>query len=207
MSDYESAREELRAAELELMLQRESVAEMRRNLPAGPAVEDYAFQSERGLIPLSGLFESPAQPLLLYHFMYGKKQTAPCPMCSMWADGWNAVIQHLRRNLNFAMVSAAPIDETLELARGRGWNDLRWLSAAENTFKADIGGEDEEGGQWPFISAYELIDGHPHLTYSGGAHITGKHWRGLDLFSPVWHLLDLTRSGRGDWMPGLSPGR
>jgi predicted dithiol-disulfide oxidoreductase (DUF899 family) len=27
-------------------------------------------------------------------------------------------------------------------------------------------------------------------------------YRGLDLLSPVWNLLDLTRAGRGDWMPG-----
>ena len=28
--------------------------------------------------------------------------------------------------------------------------------------------------------------------------------RGIDLLSPVWHLLDLTRRGRGDWYPALS---
>jgi predicted dithiol-disulfide oxidoreductase (DUF899 family) len=28
--------------------------------------------------------------------------------------------------------------------------------------------------------------------------------RGIDLLSPVWHLLDLTPGGRGDWYP--SPG-
>ncbi len=31
----------------------------------------------------------------------------------------------------------------------------------------------------------------------------GGRLGGLDLFSPVWHLLDLTRQGRGDWMPKL----
>ncbi len=27
--------------------------------------------------------------------------------------------------------------------------------------------------------------------------------RGIDLLSPVWHLLDLTRQGRGDWFAAL----
>ena len=28
--------------------------------------------------------------------------------------------------------------------------------------------------------------------------------RGIDLLSPVWNLLDLTREGRGDWYAELS---
>jgi predicted dithiol-disulfide oxidoreductase (DUF899 family) len=39
---------------------------------------------------------------------------------------------------------------------------------------------------------------------------TGHPWlsedinqRGVDLFSPVWHLLDLTPQGRDDWYPRL----
>jgi predicted dithiol-disulfide oxidoreductase (DUF899 family) len=27
--------------------------------------------------------------------------------------------------------------------------------------------------------------------------------RGIDLLAPVWHLLDLTPQGRGDWHPSL----
>ncbi len=27
--------------------------------------------------------------------------------------------------------------------------------------------------------------------------------RGIDLLAPVWHLLDLTPRGRGDWYPSL----
>ena len=42
--EYLSKREELRRAEIELMNQRERVAELRRRLPKGPAVEDYVFE-------------------------------------------------------------------------------------------------------------------------------------------------------------------
>ncbi len=37
---------------------------------------------------------------------------------------------------------------------------------------------------------------HPHWSETG-------HQRGLDLLSPVWHLLDLTPQGRGDWYASL----
>jgi len=203
VTDYDQARDELRDAELALMLQREEVARLRRELPMGPAIDDYAFDSSDGPVHLSELFTDPDRPLVLYHFMLGKRQDAACPMCSMWTDGWAAVTPHLRGNLDFAVVTAAPIDETLVLAEKRGWTSLRWLSAADSTFKLDVGGEDPDGNQMPFLSVYELRDGVPHLTYSGGAHIDGDHWRGVDLLSPVWHFLDLTRQGRGEWMPSL----
>ncbi len=201
--NYSEAREDLRQAELELMLKREEVAELRRQLPPGPAVDNYEFDTVDGSVKLADLFTAPDRPLVLYHFMYGKQQSAACPMCSMWADGWNAVAHHVAENVDFAIVSAAPIDDTIDLADQRGWTDLRWLSAHDTSFKVDIGGEDEAGNQWPFISVYELVDGTPHLAYSGSANISGDHWRGVDLLSPVWHILDLTRQGRGDWMPSV----
>lgn len=198
---YEAAREELRQAELNLMLQREAVAAQRRSLPTGPVVEDYVFDSSDGNVAIAELFSAPDRPLVLYHFMFGGKQEQPCPMCSMWTDGWNSVAHHLSENIDFALVTAAPAGATTQLAIEHGWTDLRWLSAADTSFKTDIGGEDAEGNQLPFISVYEKTDEGVRLSYSGSAHISGDHWRGVDLLSPVWHILDLTRQGRGDWFP------
>ncbi len=200
---YEAARAELRAAELALVRQREAVAEMRRALPAGPIVEDYEFAGGDGPVRLSDL-GSGDRPLVLYHFMFGKGYEAPCPMCSMWADGWAGVVGHVDQNVDFVLVSSAPYEETAALVAERGWDELRWVSAAANSFKADIGGETADGHLMPYISVYEKTPDGMRMAYSGGAHIEGDHWRGVDLLSPVWHLLDLTRPGRADWMPSLS---
>ncbi len=205
-TDYETAREQLREAELDLMLQRERVAELRRSLPLGPAVDDYEFAEHvdgaTRSVRLTELFADPSKPLVVYHFMYGKQQTSACPMCSMWTDGWDGVARHLAERVNFVVAASSPAEEWAELAQARGWTNLRLVTAAPSSFKVDIGGEDADGNLSPFISVYELVDGRPHLTYSGSAHINGDHWRGVDLLSPVWHLLDLTRPGRGNWMPG-----
>src|ERR687889_2388065 len=85
---YLSKREELRLAEIELMRQRERVAELRRGLPQGAALQDYAFEEgpanlDAGDTPirtvrLSELFSAPNRSVVAYHFMYGKKQTKPC---------------------------------------------------------------------------------------------------------------------------------
>ena len=202
MTTYDVAREQLRQAELELMQQREAVAALRRDLPAGPVAGDYLFESPDGSVTLDEL--AGDRPLVLYHFMFGGPMDNPCPMCSMWADGWNGVAEHVARNVDFALVTLGTVEQNTELAAAQGWTNLRWLSAADSTFKADFGSADADGNQWPFISVFERDGDDVRLSYSGSAHISGDHWRGVDLLSPVWHLLDLTRAGRGDFMPSLS---
>ncbi len=116
-ADYLAAREELRLAETDLMRHRERVAAQRRALPPGPAVDDYVFVEgpadlDAGDEPvrevsLSGLFTAPDRPLIVYHLMYGKKQTEPCPMCTLWIDGYNGIAHHIVRNIDFAIAAAA----------------------------------------------------------------------------------------------------
>jgi len=101
---YLTRREELRQEETDLMRQQEHVAQLRRNLPAGPVVKDYVFQegpADLGAgdapvrdVRLSQLFSGSDRPLVVYHFMYGKKQTTACPMCTLWIDGYNGVAHH-----------------------------------------------------------------------------------------------------------------
>src|SRR5580658_4329223 len=84
-SEYLAKREELRLAEVDLMRQRERIAKLRRNLPEGAAIQDYQFEEgPRDLnaddgpvhtVRLSELFSKPNRPLVIYHFMLGKKQT------------------------------------------------------------------------------------------------------------------------------------
>jgi len=45
-AEYRARREELRLAEIDLMQRRERVAELRRSLPLGATVPDYAFDSQ-----------------------------------------------------------------------------------------------------------------------------------------------------------------
>ena len=85
-SDYLRKREELRLAEIELMRQREHVAELRRKLPQGAPVQDYQFEEgPRDLnagdeparaVHLSELFTKPNRSLVVYHFMFGKRHAS-----------------------------------------------------------------------------------------------------------------------------------
>ncbi|MEL6891646.1 MAG: DUF899 family protein [Actinomycetota bacterium] len=204
--EFQRSLDELRAAERDLMLQRERVAEQRRALPVAGVGEDYEFEElVAGAVRpvrLSELFTAPDRTLIVYHFMYGKRQESPCPMCSAWADGWNAVSGQLARRVDLVIAVAAPIDDWSKVVERRGWTELRHVSAAPSSFKVDVGGEDADGNQSPFISTWTLdADGRPRQRYGGAARYDDEHWRGLDLLSPIWHLLDLCPEGRGDFMP------
>ncbi|MGW0764741.1 DUF899 family protein [Streptomyces sp. NPDC002676] len=209
------AREELRLAEIELMRHRENVAALRRSLPLGPAVDDYRFLEgpaalDLGDTPvrevaLSELFTAPDRPLIVYHFMYGKLQTNPCPMCTLWIDGFNGVAHHIAQNADFAVAAAADPPTLRRHARNRGWSRLRLLSCGDSTFKYDLGSEDKDGAQDSTVSVFTRdADGTVRHFYSAHPRMAEDiDQRGIDLLNPVWHLLDLTPGGRGDWYAGL----
>ena len=216
--EYLAKREELRQAEIELMRQRERVAELRRALPPGATIPDYEFlEGPTALddgdepirtVRLSELFSGPDRSVVIYQFMYGKEQTTACPMCTAWIDGFNGVAHHLAQNVDFAIVAAADPATLRAYARNRGWDRLRLLSAGESTFKYDLGSEDREGHQDSTISVFtrdangtlrHFYSGHPWL----GADIKE---RGIDELTPIWNVMDLTPEGRGKWYASLAYG-
>ena len=217
-SEYLRSREELRRAEIELARQRERVAELRRHLPQGAAIQDYQFEEgphdlNSGDAPvrsvrLSDLFTKPNRSLIIQHLMYGKRQTKPCPMCTAWLDGANGVAHHLAQNLDFAVVAAADVSSLRAHARARGWDKLRLVSAGDSSFKYDLGSEDREGHQDSAVSVFtrdaegtlrHLYTVHPRMAPDLAE-------RGIDLLSPIWHFMDLTPQGRGNWYADLAYG-
>jgi len=214
-AEYVLRREELRQAEVALMQHREKVASLRRQLPLGASVEDYEFlEGPRDLadgdepvttVRLSELFTSPERALVVQHVMYGRRQTSPCPMCTMWVDGLNGVVRHIQQNADFVVAAAADPTVLRAHARARGWDNVRLLSCADNTFQYDLAAEDEEGNQDSTVSVFTLdADGSPRHFYSCHPRMAEDiPERGIDLLSPVWHLLDLTPHGRGAFYAGL----
>jgi predicted dithiol-disulfide oxidoreductase (DUF899 family) len=214
--EYLSKREQLRLAEIESMKLRERVAELRRKLPLGAIVENYAFVEGPAdlsasdiptrTVRLSELFTAPGRSLVIYQFMYGKRQTSPCPMCTLMIDSLNGVAHHLAQNVDLAIVAAADPPSLRAHARRQGWNQLRLLSTGEgSTFKYDLGGEDREGNQDSTLSVFTRdTDGTLRHFYSAHPQMASHiKERGLDLLSPVYNVLDLTPRGRGDWYASL----
>jgi len=214
-ADYLAKREELRQAEIELMRQRERVAEMRRKLPRGAKISDYTFEEgpaslDAGDTPvrkvrMSDLFTGDDRALVIYHFMYGKKQTKPCPMCTAMIDSLDGIAHHLAQNIDLAIVAAADLPALRTFGRARGWNRLRLLSAGNSTFKYDLGSENREGAQDSTMSVFTRDkDGTLRHFYSGHPWLAENiKERGLDEINPIWNILDLTPNGRGDFYAKL----
>ncbi len=211
--EYRKARAELLDAEIALKEQVGRVAELRRRLPPGPVVtdrwvfregpEDPAADEPVREVRLADLFGDHDE-LILIHFMYGSAQENPCPMCSMWADGYDAVLRHVGQRAAFAVVAETEIGRFRAWARERGWSRLRLLSSAGSSFKSDLRMQDEKGVQQPGYSVFVRdASGEIRHVHTGEAHLADGHWNGVDLLSPVWHLFDLIPSVSGSWFPAL----
>lgn len=209
---YRGKRDELLAAEMELRDQVERVAALRRELPQGPEMKDYVFQegpadlsrNQKGdffSTRLSELFPPGQDTLLLMHFMFGPAWDEGCPLCTLWADGYNGVASHLADRTGFAVVARAEIGKIRAYAKKRGWNNLRLLSSFDSTYTQDFGME-KDGEQLPGVSVFTRgSDGKVRHFYTGGAIMGENQYRGMDLLSPLWHYFDLLPIGRGDWNP------
>ncbi len=212
--DYQAKRDALLAAENALIEQREQVAQLRRELPPGPVVDkDYCFSE--GLqdladndpdhyfgTHLSELFTAECNTLIVQHLMFSPDSDAACPMCSMWTDGFNAVVRHVEQRTSFVVIAKTQLDKLRTWGQDRGWDRLRLLSSYDNSFNADFGVELAPDRQLPALSAFRCgSDGSIMHCYTTVGSLVERHHRAMDLFTPVWNLLDLLPEGRGDWMP------
>lgn len=207
---YLSARKALAEAEIALRDQVEAVAAQRRALPPGPVLPEYTLAE--GPLELSD--DGPATPvrlaelfgehdeLIVYHLMFHPEDDQPCAMCAMWVDGLRGVARHLGRRAGLAVIAKAPLDKLCAYGRRRGWDGLRLVSAYDQpAFLADLGIEGSRGGLFPAFSVFSRADGQVRHVLTECADFGDGSGRGMDLLSPVWNVLDLLPSGRGDWLP------
>jgi predicted dithiol-disulfide oxidoreductase (DUF899 family) len=213
-AEYRRLRNELLEAEIALKDQRERVAQLRRQLPMGAAVkQDYIFrEGPRDLrdndpshffdTRFSDLFQDGKSSLIVDHLMYAPQNERACPMCSMWADGYDAIAHHVSDKVNFVLVARAPLDKLRARGLRRAWSKIRLLSSYANSFNRDFNVESSDDAQNPAVSVFKrLPNGEIRHFYTTEGSLGGGHHRGIDLFSPVWNLLDLLPEGRENWMP------
>jgi predicted dithiol-disulfide oxidoreductase (DUF899 family) len=218
-SEYRKARNELLAAEIELRRNMEAVAAARRKLPLGGQVtQDYTFEEgapdlsrddQTHSVRLSELFDPGKDTLLIYSYMYGPAMATPCTSCTSILDGLNGTAPHVRDRVNFVVVAKSPIERIRAVARQRGWNHLRLLSSAGNSYNLDYRGENQEGAQLPSLNVFARHDGKIHHFYHSellfAPRDPGQDGRHVDLIWPLWNLFDYTPEGRGEkWYPKLS---
>jgi len=150
-------------------------------------IRDYVFAAERGGLRLSDLF-GDKRDLLVIHNM-GRA----CVYCTLWADGYNGVYDHLASRAAFVVCSPDPPSTQKEFAASRGWK-FRMISHEGTSFAEDMGYRANGGGWLPGISVFRR-EGQRILRVSDAACGPG------DDFNALWHLFDLLPGGAGDWRP------
>ncbi|MGA3401269.1 MAG: DUF899 family protein [Acetobacteraceae bacterium] len=177
---------------------REQIAGLRRKMrEVQVAVEpepvtDYVFATPAGPRSLSSLFGNK-RDLFVIHNM-----GTSCAYCTLWADGFNGLYQHIADRAAFAVASPDPPDVQQGFAAGRGWR-FPMVSHQGTEFVADMGYRSETGGCLPGVSAFQR-DGARILRVAD----TGLHPG--DDFCTLWHMLDLLPEAAAGWGPKFGYG-
>jgi predicted dithiol-disulfide oxidoreductase (DUF899 family) len=175
---------------------RKQITELRRKMRETQAamepeeVMDYTFSTSEGPRRLSELFGDKDE-LILIHNM-GRT----CPNCTMWADGFNGVYQHLADRVAFVVTSPDSPAAQKEFAASRGWR-FPMASHEGTSFASDMGFRAKDGAWLPGLSVFRR-EGKRILR------ISSTQFRPGDDFCTVWHFLDLLPDGAGDWAPKFS---
>lgn len=157
-------------------------------------VEDYELKLLDGTVRLSELFGDHDE-LLVVHNM-----GASCPYCTLWADGFNGFVEHLRDRTAFVVASPDTPESQRRFAKKRGW-EFSMVSTKDSDFSVDMGFEDrDEGVVRPGVSAFQR-------TPSGEIErIAADRFGPGDLYCSLWHLIDLLDGDAYDWGPKLKYG-
>jgi predicted dithiol-disulfide oxidoreductase (DUF899 family) len=116
-----------------------------------------------------------------------------CAYCTLWADGFNGIYDHIASRATFVVSSAERPDVQQKFAASRNWC-FPMMSHAGTTFTADMDYRSVDVGWLPGVTTFR----------KDGARITRISDRSCapgDDFCTLWHLFDLLPEGAANWVP------
>src|SRR6266700_4688281 len=149
-------------------------------------VQDYEFAVPEGKVRMSALFGGK-DTLFVIHNM-----GASCPYCTLWADGFNGVFDHLNNRAAFVLSSPDTPEQQQKFAASRGWR-FPMVSYQDTTFAEDMGYR-PNGRAMPGVSVFKR-QGRKVVRVADTSFSPG------DDFCPVWHFFDLIPEGAAGWEP------
>jgi predicted dithiol-disulfide oxidoreductase (DUF899 family) len=182
---YKESAERLRQYRREIAALRAKMRDLQQSVEP-EEVKDYEFAVPGGKARLSSLF-GDGDTLFVVHNM-----GMSCPSCTLWADGFNGVYEHLRSRAAFVVSSPDAPQRQQEFAASRGWT-FPMVSHQGTTFAADMGYADDRGF-WPGVSVFRR-HGAKLLRVADTSFSPG------DDFCGVWHFFDLIPEGAAGWKP------
>lgn len=189
--DIRKLKERIVAVEREIEAAKKTLAQLRLQVPR-EEFRDYEFLSrDAERVRLSQLFDG-RHDLLVVHNM-GRA----CPYCTLWADGFNGVLDHILDRTAFVLVSPDPPEVQREFARSRGWR-LPMVSERHSTFSRDAGFLTGDASRLPGVSSFFRDE-------SGRIRrVASATFQPGDDFCSLFSLFDLLEEPGNGWAPKLS---
>ena len=180
--------DELRAAYEDVMRAKAALLVAIRGRGPEP-VDDYELVGTDGApVRLSSLFGAHDDLLVVHNMGRG------CSYCTLWADGFRGVTDHIARRCAFVLCSDDEPATVRAFSEERGWG-FPCVSGRGSSFAADMGYRNSKGSPTPGVSAF-------HRSGDGAIVRTGHTPFGPgDDFCAVWPLFDLLQEGKGDFVP------
>jgi predicted dithiol-disulfide oxidoreductase (DUF899 family) len=148
-------------------------------------VTDYEFSTAAGKVHLSELF-GDKDDLFIIHNM-----GTSCSHCTLWADGFNGIYNHIADRAAFVVASPDPPSTQKKFAESRGWR-FPMISHAGTTFAQDMGYRSARGGWLPGVSVFKR-------EVNRILRVADTNFSPGDDFCTLWHMLDLLPEGVGEW--------
>jgi len=177
---------------------RRQIAALREKMRSAQAaiepeeVSDYEFATPRGKVLLSALFGDKDTLFVIHNMGTG------CASCTMWADGFNGVFEHLRDRASFVVSSPDAPERQQDFAASRGWK-FPMVSHQGSSFAEDMGYRADDRVM-PGVSVFKR-KGRKIMRVADTGFSPG------DDFCGIWHLLDLLPEGAAGWRPKFSYAR
>jgi len=182
------------AATQKLTAFRQQIADIRQQMRKVQAdiepqeVANYEFRVPDGIVTLTELF-GDHEDLMVVHNM-----GVSCPGCTLWADGYNGIHQHVTSRAAFVVSSPDAPEVQQKFAASRGWV-FPMVSHMGNSFAEDMG----------YRTATRLLPGMSVFKLKANKilRVSDVTWSPGDDFCTIWHMFDLLPEGPAGWMPKL----
>jgi predicted dithiol-disulfide oxidoreductase (DUF899 family) len=148
---------------------------------------DFSFKTSKGSITLKQAFQDK-DDLIVIHNM-----GTNCSWCTMWADGFNGVRDHLSNRSALLLLSPDPPEVVEQFAKNRGWG-FPVASARDSGLNEFIQFGESNNADPGFSTFYKDASG-------AISRISTECFGDFDLFSPVWHMIARLKNGVNDWEP------
>jgi predicted dithiol-disulfide oxidoreductase (DUF899 family) len=179
----------LEAGRVRIAALQQAMREIQARVEPEP-VSDVEFAGWDGPVRLVQLFGEKKDLILIHNMGIG------CTSCTMWADGFNGVYDHLASRTAFAIVSPNPIETQRKVAAERGWRFPMVRYQGEDFARA-MGAWSTRQGFDAAISVFRR-DGQAIVR------VSRAELAPFDGFCIVYHLFDLVPGADIDWEPRYS---